>query len=47
MLHSLLASSHSVVPLWPNNTLQVPFDPLRTFAAAKAHIASNAPERGR
>lgn len=31
----------------PNNTLQVTFDPLRTFATAKAHIASNAPERGR
>ncbi|WP_165742028.1 hypothetical protein [Candidatus Thiosymbion oneisti] len=30
-----------------NNTLQVTFDPLRTFAAAKARIASNAPERGR
>jgi hypothetical protein len=30
-----------------NNTLQVTFDPLPTFAAAKAAIASNAPERGR
>lgn len=30
-----------------NNTLQVTFDPLRTPAAARAHIASNAPERGR
>jgi hypothetical protein len=30
-----------------NNTLQVTFDPLRTFAAAKVRIASNAPERGR
>lgn len=30
-----------------NNTLQVTFDPLRTLAAARAHIASNAPERGR
>ncbi len=31
----------------PNNTLQVTFDPLPTFATAKAAIASNAPERGR
>jgi len=31
----------------PNNTLQATFDPLPTFAAAKAAIASNAPERGR
>ena len=31
----------------PNNTLQVTFDPLPTFAVAKAVIASNAPERGR
>lgn len=31
----------------PNNTLQVTFDPLPTFATAKAGIASNAPERGR
>lgn len=31
----------------PNNTLQVTFDPLPTFAIAKAGIASNAPERGR
>ena len=31
----------------PNNTLQATFDPLPTFAAAKAVIASNAPERGR
>lgn len=31
----------------PNNTLQVTFDPLPTFAAANAGIASNAPERGR
>lgn len=30
-----------------NNTLQVTFDPLPTFAVAKAAIASNAPERGR
>lgn len=30
----------------PNNTLQVTFDLLRPFAAAKAHIASNTPERG-
>lgn len=30
-----------------NNTLQVTFDPLPTFATAKAAIASNAPERGR
>lgn len=30
-----------------NNTLQATFDPLPTFAAAKAVIASNAPERGR
>ena len=30
-----------------NNTLQVTFDPLPTFATAKAVIASNAPERGR
>ena len=30
-----------------NNTLQVTFDPLPTFAVAKAVIASNAPERGR
>jgi len=30
-----------------NNTLQVTFDPLRTFAVAKAHIASNALGRGR
>lgn len=31
----------------PNDTLQVTFDPLPTFAAAKAPIASKAPERGR
>lgn len=31
----------------PNNTLQGTFDPLPTFAAAKAVIASNAPERER
>lgn len=31
----------------PKNTLQATFDSLRTFASAKAHIASNAPERGR
>jgi len=31
----------------PNNTLQVTFDPLPTFAVAKAGSASNAPERGR
>ena len=31
----------------PNKSLQVTFDPLLTFAAAKAAIASNAPERGR
>ena len=30
-----------------NNTLQATFDPLPTFAATKAVIASNAPERGR
>lgn len=30
-----------------SNFLQVTFDPRRTFAAAKAHIASNTPERGR
>ncbi len=30
-----------------NNTLQATFDPLHTIAAAKAVIASNAPERGR
>jgi len=30
-----------------NNTLQATFDPLPTFAAAKAGIASNAPERER
>ena len=30
-----------------NNTLQVTFDPLPTFAVAKAVIASNAPERWR
>jgi len=30
-----------------NNTLQVTFDPLPIFAAAKTGIASNAPERGR
>src|SRR5699024_1565194 len=30
-----------------NNTLQATLDPLPTFAAAKAAIASNAPERGR
>ncbi len=35
------------VPGKPNNTLQATFDPLRTFAPAKARIASNAPERGR
>lgn len=29
-----------------NNTLQVTFDPLRTFAVAKANAASNASERG-
>lgn len=33
--------------LTPNNTLQVPFDPLPTFSAAEAAIASNAPEHGR
>ena len=33
--------------LVPNKTLQVTFDPLPTFAAAKAVIASHAPERGR
>jgi hypothetical protein len=31
----------------PNDTLQVMCDPLPTFAAAKAIIDSNAPERGR
>lgn len=31
----------------PNNALQVTFDPLPTFAVAKAAIASNAPERRR
>ena len=30
-----------------NKLLQVTFDPLSTFAVAKAAIASNAPERGR
>lgn len=30
-----------------NKTLQVTFDPLPIFAAAKAVIGSNAPERGR
>ena len=30
-----------------NNTLQATFDPLPIFAAAKAAIASNAPERRR
>jgi len=30
-----------------HNTLQATFDPLPTFASAKAVIASNAPERGR
>ena len=30
-----------------NNALQVTFDPLPTFASAKAGIASNAPERRR
>ncbi len=30
-----------------NNTLQVTFDPLRTFAATKARIALNAPKCGR
>jgi len=30
-----------------NNTLQGTFDPSPTFAIAKAHVASNAPERGR
>jgi len=30
-----------------NNTLQVTFDLLPTFAAAKAAIASSTPERGR
>lgn len=30
-----------------NNTLQGTFDPPPTFAFAKAHVASNAPERGR
>lgn len=37
----------SRVPGTANNTLQVTFDPLPTFAVAKAAIASNAPERGR
>lgn len=31
----------------PNKSLQVTFDPLPTFAVAKAAIASSAPERGR
>ena len=31
----------------PNNTLEVTFDPPLTFAAAKAGVASNAPQRGR
>jgi len=35
------------VPVSSNNTLQVAFDRPRTFAAAKTHIASTAPERGR
>lgn len=30
-----------------NNTFQVTFDPLQTFAIAKARSASNAPERKR
>ncbi|UVS61999.1 MULTISPECIES: hypothetical protein [Nitrosomonas] len=30
-----------------NSTLQVTFNPLRTFAVAKTRIASNAPESGR
>jgi hypothetical protein len=37
----------SVAALVPNNTLQVTFDPLPIFAAARTGIASNAPERGR
>lgn len=36
-----------VVESAPNNALQVTFDPLRTLAAAKGRIASNAPEPGR
>jgi hypothetical protein len=28
----------------PNKSLQMTFDPPRTFAAAKARVASNAPE---
>jgi hypothetical protein len=30
--------------LMPNKSLQVTFDPPRTFAFAKARVASNAPE---
>ena len=30
-----------------NNALQGTFDPLRTLAIARPHIASNAPERRR
>ena len=30
--------------MWPNKALQVTFDPLPIFAAAKTGIASNAPE---
>ena len=33
--------------LTPNNVLQVTFDPLPTFAVAKAGIASNAAEHRR
>jgi len=34
----------SLVELAANKSLQVTFDPPRTFAFAKARVASNAPE---
>ena len=44
---SFLVVQMSLGSLASNNTFQVTFDPLRTSAVAKAHITSNAHERGR
>jgi hypothetical protein len=38
--------SWGVRELPPNKSLQETFDPPRTFAVAKARVASNAPELG-
>ena len=47
---SSLLSRGETVPMSgaaANKSLQVTFDPPRTFAVAKARVASNAPELGR